>query len=128
MRLDPATERKALELAGLAPAEPAATPKTPKYRNKRTQVDGEWFDSKREAARWGELQLMERSGAISDLKRQVHYLIEVNGWAICRYVADFTYLENGRLVVEDTKGVVTKDYKIKRSLMRACHGVEIRET
>ena len=43
------------------------------------------------------------------------------------YVADFVYEENGKKVVEDTKGVKTKDYILKRKLMLWVHGIRVRE-
>lgn len=45
----------------------------------------------------------------------------------CVYVADFVYKEDGRQVVEDTKGVRTADYIIKRKLMLYKYGIKIRE-
>lgn len=45
----------------------------------------------------------------------------------CVYIADFEYRENGRLVVEDVKGVRTEAYKIKRKLMLWRYGIKIRE-
>ena len=46
----------------------------------------------------------------------------------CAYIADFVYKDaEGRLVVEDTKGVRTPDYIIKRKLMLAVHGIQIQE-
>lgn len=99
-----------------------------KYGNKRTEVDGITFHSKREAARYQDLKLLERAGAIKDLRIQVPYLFELNDVRICRYFADFVYKENGREVVEDSKGKRTKDYMIKRKMMKAFYGVEIRET
>ena len=45
----------------------------------------------------------------------------------CDYIADFVYREDGRKVVEDTKGVRTADYIIKRKLMLWLHGIKIRE-
>jgi hypothetical protein len=44
-----------------------------------------------------------------------------------KYVADFVYEENGKLIVEDTKGFRTKDYIIKRKLMLWVHGIQIKE-
>ena len=46
----------------------------------------------------------------------------------CNYIADFTYMENGELVVEDVKGVRTDAYKIKKKLMLWVHGIRIKET
>lgn len=101
-----------------------------KYRNVPTVVDGLRFDSKGEAARWGELRLLERAGAIADLRRQVVYPLEVNGVLVAAYVADFVYLEGGETVVEDYKSAATRTaaYRLKAKLMLACHGIRVRET
>ena len=45
----------------------------------------------------------------------------------CAYIADFVYTENGKIVVEDTKGLRTKDYIIKRKLMLYVHNIRVRE-
>lgn len=104
------------------------SPKKTKYGNKKTKVGDLTFDSKLEAERWQELCELQRAGKIGFLKRQRSFLLAVNGVSICRYRADFTYVENGCLVVEDAKGFLTDVYKIKKRLMRAVHGIEIRET
>lgn len=106
-----------------------------KYKAKKTEVDGIVFDSKKEAKRYQELILLERAGVISDLQRQVKFILipvqRINGKVVereCSYVADFVYLdEGGKKVVEDTKGVKTKDYIIKRKLMSWVHGINIKE-
>ena len=94
------------------------------------------FDFKKEARRYSELLLLERTGAIHNLKTQVKYVLipsqrdPVTGKVIereCAYKADFVYTENGETVVEDTKGFRTKDYIIKRKLMLQVHGIRIRE-
>lgn len=104
----------------------------PKYRNKATVFEGLKFDSKREASRWRELQLLQRSGRIRNLQRQVKYRLEVNGVLICTYTADFEYEELGRgawaKVTEDSKGYANDRWPMKKKLMRACHGIEVRET
>lgn len=115
-----------------------------KYKNKKVTVNGLTFDSMKEANRWGQLKLMERAGRISNLRRQVRFCLipeqrmpdtlgprggRRKGRIIekgCYYVADFVYEENGRTVVEDTKGFPTEAYKIKRKLMRQM-GYPIRE-
>lgn len=90
---------------------------TLKYRNKPVVIDGIRFDSKAEAKRYQELELLQRSRGIHDLKRQVVFaLYGKNGSPICKYKADFMYSENDKVVVEDVKGVVTKDFSIKRKL------------
>lgn len=103
-------------------------PKPSKYRNKKTEVDGFIFDSKREATRYQDLKIMEREGLIRDLVLQKRYELEVNGIRIGAYVADFVYTEDGQSIVEDCKGIRTDLYKWKRKLMRAIYGIEIRET
>ena len=117
-----------------------------KYHNKKvTTADGITHDSKREANRWLELRLMERAGVITELQRQVKFvLIPAKKETVligkktkrlkykvvereCSYRADFTYKENGTLVVEDAKGVRTKDYAIKKKMMLFFHGIRIKE-
>lgn len=119
-----------------------------KYKNKKTIVDGIIFDSKKEALRYGELSMMQRAGEISDLEIQKEYELipaqyEIfprygkNGQRLkdgkrciekaVKYKADFVYKVNGVEVVEDTKGVKTKDYVIKRKMMLFFHNIKIRE-
>lgn len=118
-----------------------------KYRNTKTVIDGITFDSKKEARRWKELRLLEDAGEIKDLKRQVRYELiptqkepdtigsrggTIKGKVIERkveYIADFVYVDTktGETVVEDTKGIRTPDYKIKRKLMLWVHGIRIQE-
>lgn len=107
----------------------------PKYGNKKVTVDGIVFDSKREAKRYAELKLLERAGKITGLELQTKYMLipaqkGPDGKVIERdviYKADFVYKQNGQTVVEDTKGVHTKDYIIKRKLMLWLHGIKIKE-
>lgn len=106
-------------------------PKPNKYRAKRTEVDGIMFDSKREAARYQDLKVRERGGLINDLRLQVSYPLVVNGVKIAIYRSDFEYTEDGQRVVEDTKSDFTRKllwYRMKKKLMLAIHGIEIRET
>lgn len=105
-----------------------------KYGNRKTVVDGITFDSRKEAKRYQELKLLEKAGEIKDLRRQVKYELipsqKINGKVVERkveYVADFVYLQNGDIVVEDTKGIRTKDYIIKRKLMLYVWGIKIVE-
>ena len=122
-----------------------------KYYNIKTRaLDGTVFDSQKEARRWDELCMLQRAGKITDLQRQVKYeLIPAQYETYERYsqkgdrlkdgvrvierkvdyVADFVYTiaDTGQNIVEDTKGVRTKDYIIKRKLMLAIHGIRIKE-
>lgn len=98
-------------------------------------IDGITFDSAREATRYRELVLLQRAGEITDLQRQVPFVlipaqVDANGKVIerpVRYVADFAYSEKGVYTVEDAKGVRTKEYIIKRKLMLQKYGIRIKE-
>ncbi len=89
------------------------------------------FASKAEAARYIELCILERAGDIRGLRRQPRYPLLVNGMKVGTYVGDAEYHEKWNdqwvKIVEDTKGVVTSVYRLKRALMLACYGIEIRE-
>lgn len=105
-----------------------------KFGNKKITFMGETFDSKREYERYRELRLMERSGAIHDLHRQVKFELVPNQYVdgkcverAVNYIADFVYWEGDKMIVEDAKGVRTPEYVIKRKLMLARHQVRIRE-
>ena len=107
-----------------------------KYHAKKTVVDGITFDSKKEARRYAELKLLERGGAIKDLRRQVRYELipafDCGGkhYRPTSYVADFVYTDckTGDEVVEDCKGFRTDVYKIKAKLFAHRFGVSISET
>lgn len=99
-----------------------------KFRNQPTVVDGIRFHSKKEAARWQQLAILERTRKISGLERQKKFRLEVNGILIASYICDFVYVEDGETIVEDCKGYRTRDYLLKKKLMSAIHGIEIRET
>lgn len=105
-----------------------------KYHNKKITRDGETYDSVKEYRRSCELKLMERAGVITDLKRQVKFELipsqKVDGKVVERtvnYVADFVYEQDGKTVVEDVKGVRTKDYILKRKMLLYFHGIRIKE-
>ena len=121
-----------------------------KYRAKKKIVDGITFDSSREATRYEYLKALEKAGIISGLKLQQKYVLipaqreessEVYKSGLhkgepkpgkliereCCYIADFVYTENGKTIVEDSKGMRTKEYIIKRKLMLHIHGIRIRE-
>ena len=104
-----------------------------KYRAKKVKTEDGTFDSKREYARWCELKLLERAGEIEDLRRQVSYTLVGSQKGTTRnerpinYRADFVYYKDGELVVEDSKGMRTPEYVIKRKLMKYFHDIEIQE-
>ena len=122
-----------------------------KYGNRKVRLaDGTAFDSKKEYARWMELQMLERTGRITDLRRQVKYVLIPSQYREherfgqkgqplkpyrklleheCSYIADFVYRDCvlGQMVVEDTKGIKTDAYIIKRKLMLERYGIQIQE-
>lgn len=107
-----------------------------KYGNRKVTIDGETFDSLAEARRWGDLLLLQRAGRITELRRQVPYVLvpaipktrDLPAQRAVTYVADFVYRDRERrLVVEDVKGVRTEVYKLKAKLMRWAHGVVVKE-
>lgn len=117
-------------------------PKRPKYSNVKTEYGGHKFDSKKEAARYQELLLLEKAGKIARLKLQPRYDIVIQGVPIkiksdkspngrkVQYVADFQYMairdDSTKLVIEDVKGMKTPIYKLKKALMEAM-GYEVTE-
>lgn len=94
-------------------------PKKNKFHSKITYVGSLKFHSKWEAERYQQLLLLVEAGSISDLKLQVPFRLEVLGILICKYIADFTYIENGKEVAEDAKGIETAVFKLKAKLFRA---------
>lgn len=125
-----------------------------KYHAQKITIDGEEFDSKREAKRWQELQLLIKAGKISDLRRQVKFILipaqyesyaryGKNGKRLkdgelclekeCSYYADFVYIQDGHVIVEDVKGfrdprsAAYAKFVIKRKLMLERYGVKVKE-
>lgn len=105
-----------------------------KYHNTKVTKDDLVFDSKKEMRRWNELLLLRKAGEISNLERQVKFVLipaqRINGRVVereCSYIADFVYTENGKKVVEDVKGYRTEVYKLKRKMMLYTYGIKIKE-
>lgn len=120
-----------------------------KYHSRKIVRDGMTFDSQKEYRRFCELSLLQRAGAITDLRRQVEYelipaqrepdTVGVRGGIKkgkvieqkCSYIADFVYNENGKVVVEDVKGykkgTAYAVFVIKRKLMLCVYGVRVKE-
>lgn len=118
-----------------------------KYHSQKVSIAQEIFDSKKEARRWLELKNMEEHGLISGLQRQKKFVLipaqyepdtkgprggRIKGKLLERevaYYADFVYFDEHEkdFVIEDTKGVRTKDYIIKRKLLLWLNGYRIRE-
>lgn len=110
-----------------------AVRKPRKYRNEPTVVDGIRFPSRKEARRYMDLKLMEKGGEIWDLRIHPRWDFVVNGVFVGSYTADFAYKARQSFAetVEDVKSAGTRrarDWALRRNLMRACHGIEVRET
>ena len=121
-----------------------------KYHSKKVTVDGITFDSRKEANRYKELSLLEKAGTISNLRRQVRYQLLPPAWEEYErysdktgkrlkngrrcvekgvtYVADFVYRRGLETIVEDCKGHRTREYIIKKKLMRYFYGIEVQES
>jgi hypothetical protein len=125
-----------------------------KYRNKKVVVDGIEFDSKKESRRYCELKLLLDTGQITDLQLQQEFELipaQYETYArygktgkrlqdgkrciekSCVYKADFTYMKDGQLVVEDVKGYRDPQsagyakFVIKRKLLLWLKGIKITE-
>lgn len=117
-----------------------------KYGNHKVKLSGELYDSRAEAIRGEELRALEAAGEIYNLRRQVPFELlpaqrekdregkrggKIKGKIIERavnYVADFVYInKDGFQVVEDVKGLKTKDYILKRKMMLYFHGIRVQE-
>ena len=122
-----------------------------KYKNKKcTCRSGHVHDSRKEACRCNELNLMLRAKCITDLRYQVKYILipsqyeesdeyytkgakkgqKKPGKLIekeCSYYADFVYNEGGKTIDEDTKGMRTEVFKIKKKLMLKEYGIRVQE-
>jgi hypothetical protein len=107
------------------PRSKKTTDKKPKYNNRKQQIDGYVFDSRAEAHRYNDLKLLAWNKVIEGL--QIHPVFVLQDkfkhrdkWIrAITYEADFAYYENGVHVVEDVKGVKTKEFSIKEKLFKA---------
>ena len=108
-----------------------------KYRAVKAQCNsGHTHDSKREAIRCNELHALESAGEISDLMIHPQYWFVINGRQLKHsngrrvgYKSDFEYVENGMLVTEDVKGVVVRDWPLRRAVFKALYPHhDLRET
>lgn len=99
-----------------------------KYLARKTRVDGLSFDSAGEARRYQDLLLLQRAGTISGLVLQPSFAITLNGVHVCKVVLDFSYIQDGKRVYEDFKGYDTPVSRLKRKLLRAQFGIEVKVT
>ncbi len=105
-----------------------------KYGAKKTQVGEITFDSKKEAQRYMELQLLERAGEITNLRRQVkinligqYRPMYTRTGRKMRLTVDFAYVEDNIEVLEDAKGMWTRDFEVRYAVAIAM-GLNLRVT
>lgn len=121
-----------------------------KYNAHKVKAGDMVFDSKKEYRRYLELKAMEEAEQISELKRQVKYVLipaqrepdtvgkrggKIKGKLLereCSYIADFVYKDSqGQTIVEDVKGYhgggAYEIFKIKRKLMLYLKNIEVKE-
>lgn len=105
-----------------------------KYRAVPTVVDGIRFASKAEATRYQDLVRFGLAGLLAELELQPRFDLHVEGVKVGTYVADFRYRELDAFddqwsdVIEDVKGVRTPVYRLKKRMVEAEYGIQIRET
>lgn len=105
-----------------------------KFGAKKVEIDGLKFDSKAEGRRYSELKILEQAGEISKLKCQVRFPLDVNGYHVADYIADFQYYQHlaDRPTVEDVKGYKKGGayavFSLKKKLMKAIYDIDVKET
>lgn len=107
-----------------------------KYHNKKIIYNGIKFDSKKEMERYKNLKILERTNYICNLELQKKFLLQ-EGYTNAKgkkirpiyYIADFYYYDyiDNKWVVEDTKGVRTDVYKLKKKLFEYKYNLTIDE-
>lgn len=107
--------------------------KVSKYHNRNIEYDGIKFDSIKEKNRYVGLKQLEDLGIIKDLKLQVKFELQPSykyqdkTIRAINYYADFTYIQDGKLIVEDTKGFRTKEYLLKKKLLLYKYDIDFKE-
>lgn len=114
----------------LTAAEYRAQPKAKrnKYRARKTEVDGITFDSALEAKYYANLKLLEKAGAVYGVELQKRYaLVGPDGSLITTYIADFVFWDQRakHLRIVDVKGVKTREFVIKKKLMKSLLGLDV---
>lgn len=100
-----------------------------KYNAKKCEIDNIIFDSMKEARHYHDLKLLQRAGEISELKCHPSFDLTVNGKLVCKYVADFEYIQDGRRIICDVKGMkkggAWQVFRIKVKLLKAIRGIDV---
>lgn len=126
--LDDLRRSACAKLNGHLFAEPEKQPKRGKYGNVKTEVNGEVFDSAKEAEYYKTLLWRLKAGEIGLIERQVEYELNPGGTYSLKYYADFRFVDSqGITHVIDVKGFRTREYLKKKKLMWKVHKVKIEE-
>lgn len=103
-----------------------------KFNAKKTEYNGRVFDSKAEAHRAYELDMLQLSGDVTKIEYQPVFDVIVEGQKICKYKADFrvTY-HDGHVEVEDVKGLkkgaAYSYFLLKKKLVEAIYKIKVIE-
>lgn len=102
-----------------------------KWKNKRCEADGIWFDSMAERDRYLTLKQMEQAGLIECLQPHKSYLFTINGIKLWSYTPDFEYVDckTKQLVIEDVKNSVNateRSFKRNVKMMMALYGLNVK--
>lgn len=120
-----------------------------KYNNKTFEAEGYKWDSKKEYQRWLVLKEAEAQGLITDLQRQVKFVLipaVTEDYVVhlktkdkiktrtlqlaIYYTCDFTYYKDGEYIVSDVKAspkMLPKEYVLKKKILFALKGILIKE-
>lgn len=103
-----------------------------KYSSVKSEVYGKKFDSKKEALRYTQLRTLLRNKEISNLVTQPEFTLQDDFVLVkknirkkirkIKYIADFMYVKDGEIIVEDVKGVKTDVYMLKKKMFLKIYG------
>lgn len=99
-----------------------------KYHAQRTfsPLCNRWFASKAECLRATELYLLQQGDMISNLEYQKRFVLSKK--PLVTITIDFQYTEKGKTVLEDTKGVLTRDFRTKLAWLKQLYGLDVKLT
>jgi len=95
-----------------------------KYHSRKVEVDGIKFDSSKEAKRYKELILLQKTGTVLEIELQPSFVLQEGYKRFGKSIRPITYRadfkvkwKDGRVQIIDTKGFKTKDYLIKKKIL-----------
>ena len=110
---------------------PAPFSRPHKYHAVRTQVDGVWFASKAEALHYAKLKLLQSSQVETAPAHKPLWFCLQPTFVLSdgvTYKPDFIVAyADGHIEIQDVKGFVTAEYRIKSKLMKARYGIVVQQ-